>query len=73
MAFRNTWSLVALAVIFIGVMSPLVVKGRLLSEDFAGENNLDTYSSSVYETAKNGVSYWLQQLESGPSPSGPGH
>nr|GFA24668.1 hypothetical protein CTI12_AA222910 [Tanacetum cinerariifolium] len=68
----NTWSLVAFLVILIGAMSSLLVKGRLLSKDFAGQNNLDTYSS-VYEMAKNGVSYWLQKLASGPSPRGPGH
>ncbi|WRX21271.1 hypothetical protein QQP08_013758 [Theobroma cacao] len=45
---------------------------RVLPEDFAEANNLETYSS-VYEKAKLTMSCWLQRLASGPSPRGPGH
>ncbi|KAJ0467394.1 putative PAMP-induced secreted peptide 1 [Helianthus annuus] len=72
MAFKKTCTLWVFLVILIVVISPLVVEGRVLSEDFAGANHLATYST-VYEKAKTGMSFWLQRLESGPSPSGPGH
>ncbi|KAF5767977.1 putative PAMP-induced secreted peptide 1 [Helianthus annuus] len=74
MTFKNACTLLVFLVILIAVISPLVVEveGRVLSEDFAGANHLATYST-VYEKAKTGMSFWLQRLESGPSPSGPGH
>lgn len=73
MAFKNTCgTLLFFLVIMIVVISPLVVEGRVLSEDFAGSNHLATYST-VYEKAKTGMSFWLQRLASGPSPRGPGH
>ncbi|KAJ0467391.1 putative PAMP-induced secreted peptide 1 [Helianthus annuus] len=72
MALKNACTLLVILVIFISVVSPLVVEGRVLSEDFAGANHLATYST-VYEKAKNGMSFWLQRLASGPSPRGPGH
>ena len=72
MAFKKTCTLLAVLVILIAVLSPVVVEGRVLSEDFAGSNHLATYST-VYEKAKTGMSFWLQRLASGPSPKGPGH
>ncbi|KAE8694879.1 hypothetical protein F3Y22_tig00110764pilonHSYRG00020 [Hibiscus syriacus] len=45
---------------------------RVLGEDFARANHLETYSS-VYEKAKFTMSCWVQRLASGPSPRGPGH
>ncbi|KAJ0467392.1 putative PAMP-induced secreted peptide 1 [Helianthus annuus] len=72
MTFKNACTLLVFLVILIAIISPLVVEGRVLSEDFAGANHLATYST-VYEKAKNGMSYWLQRLASGPSPRGPGH
>ncbi|MBA0570406.1 hypothetical protein Golob_004069 [Gossypium lobatum] len=45
---------------------------RVLAEDFAKANHLETYSS-VYEKAKFTMSCWLERLASGPSPRGPGH
>ncbi|CAI9108600.1 OLC1v1008244C1 [Oldenlandia corymbosa var. corymbosa] len=53
-----------------------VEAARMLSsteEDFAGANHLDTFPNSVYEKAKETMSFWLERLASGPSPRGPGH
>lgn len=74
MAFKNSMCMVLVfLVIFIAVMSPVVVEGtRVLHEDVDGANHLATYSMA-YEKAVNGMSIWLQRLESGPSPQGPGH
>ena len=72
MAFKKTCTLLVFVVILIAFMSPLVVEGRVLSEDFAGANHLATYST-VYEKAQITMSSWLQRLASGPSPRGPGH
>ncbi|CAK7322540.1 unnamed protein product [Dovyalis caffra] len=49
-----------------------VQAARMLSEEFASANHLETYSS-VYEKAKNHTASWLGRLASGPSPKGPGH
>ncbi|KAF8014089.1 hypothetical protein BT93_H0049 [Corymbia citriodora subsp. variegata] len=47
---------------------------RVLPEDFARANNLASYSSSLLsERARQSMSRWLQRLDSGPSPQGPGH
>ncbi|PWA55971.1 hypothetical protein CTI12_AA421250 [Artemisia annua] len=72
MTFKKTCTLLVFVVILIAFMSPLVVEGRVLSEDFAGANHLATYST-VYEKAQITMSSWLQRLASGPSPRGPGH
>ncbi|KVI08092.1 hypothetical protein Ccrd_013540 [Cynara cardunculus var. scolymus] len=69
---NKTYTLLVVVIILIAVMSPVVVEGRVLTEDFVRANHLATYST-VYETAKNGMCIWLQQLASGPSPKGPGH
>ncbi|KDP44265.1 hypothetical protein JCGZ_05732 [Jatropha curcas] len=45
---------------------------RVLPEDFASANHLETYSS-VYEKARSTMACWLGKLASGPSPRGPGH
>ncbi|CAK7343174.1 unnamed protein product [Dovyalis caffra] len=45
---------------------------RVLPEEFASSNHLETYSS-VYEKAKSNMACWLGRLASGPSPKGPGH
>lgn len=49
-----------------------VEASRVLTQDFAARNHLQTYASPVYEQAKT-LSFWLQRLASGPSPKGPGH
>ncbi|KAL8246243.1 hypothetical protein R6Q59_007459 [Mikania micrantha] len=72
MAFKNSFTLFVFLVILIVVISPAVVESRVLSQDFAGSNHLVTYATA-YEKAKNGMSFWLQRLASGPSPRGPGH
>ncbi|KAL4291659.1 hypothetical protein GQ457_14G001110 [Hibiscus cannabinus] len=46
-----------------------VEAARVLPEDFAAVNHLDT----VYHKAKFSMSYWLQRLASEHSPQGPGH
>ncbi|XVF29499.1 hypothetical protein REPUB_Repub15cG0126200 [Reevesia pubescens] len=70
---RKLSSLLIILVISLAVMSHVGVEAtRVLPEDFAKANHLDTYSS-VYHKAKFTMSYWLQRLDSGPSPEGPGH
>ncbi|CAB4263789.1 unnamed protein product [Prunus armeniaca] len=65
------------AAIWVG--SAPVEASRVLPEDFAGANHLETFSSSslssssVYEKAKFTMECWLERLASGPSPKGPGH
>lgn len=49
-----------------------VEASRVLPEDFARANHLQTYTT-VYEKAKFTMSCWLGRLASGPSPRGPGH
>ncbi|KAK9138757.1 hypothetical protein Sjap_009351 [Stephania japonica] len=64
---------VAFAAIVIG--NGGVEASRLLPEDFACANHLATYPSvaSAAEKARATLSCWLNKLESGPSPRGPGH
>uniref|UniRef100_A0A2N9ER14 Transmembrane protein n=1 Tax=Fagus sylvatica TaxID=28930 RepID=A0A2N9ER14_FAGSY len=45
---------------------------KVLCEDFASPNHLETYST-VYEKAKYTMAGWLQRLPSGPSNGGSGH
>ncbi|CAN6580518.1 hypothetical protein ACFX13_032686 [Malus domestica] len=77
MTFQKMSSL--LLIIFVLSVAILVSQGpveasRVLSEDFASANHLETYSSpSVYEKAKFTMEFWLERLASGPSPKGPGH
>ncbi|XVF37613.1 hypothetical protein REPUB_Repub20aG0024600 [Reevesia pubescens] len=70
---RKLSTLLIFFVISVAVLSHVGVEAtRVLPEDFAKTDHLDTYSS-VYQKAKFTMSYWLQQLDSGPSPQGPGH
>ncbi|KAL3724331.1 hypothetical protein ACJRO7_029494 [Eucalyptus globulus] len=58
--------------VLLGLQSTEAV--RVLPEDFARANNLASYSSSLLsERARQSMSRWLQRLDSGPSPQGPGH
>ncbi|KAK7404475.1 hypothetical protein VNO78_05393 [Psophocarpus tetragonolobus] len=66
----NLVALVMLVGILIGQSR---VEARVLSHSefaFARANNLQTYTSSVYQQA---MAFWMQRLASGPSPKGPGH
>ncbi|XVE84439.1 hypothetical protein DITRI_Ditri17bG0014300 [Diplodiscus trichospermus] len=70
---RKLSSLLIILVISMAVLSHAGVEAtRVLPEDFAVANHLETYSS-VYQKAKLTLSYWLERLDSGPSPQGPGH
>ncbi|KAB1219430.1 hypothetical protein CJ030_MR3G001087 [Morella rubra] len=73
MYYRKTSTLLIIFFIFVAILSHSGVEAtRVLSDDFASANHLDTYSA-VYEKAKRAVGLWLERLPSGPSPSGPGH
>ncbi|KAE8663085.1 hypothetical protein F3Y22_tig00113123pilonHSYRG00270 [Hibiscus syriacus] len=70
---RKLSTFLIIFVISVAISSHVRVEAtRVLGEDFAEANHLETYSS-VYEKAKFTMSCWLQRLASGPSPRGPGH
>ncbi|KAE8076614.1 hypothetical protein FH972_015251 [Carpinus fangiana] len=73
MNFRKSITLLIILVIFMAIFDHgcRVEASRVLSEDFASSNHLDTYSS-IYEKAKRNMAFWLERLPSGPSPGG-GH
>lgn len=77
MNFQKMSSLFIIFVITVAILGHAPVQAtRLLREDFAAANHLETYSSPsslVYEKAKYTMECWLQRLASGPSPKGPGH
>ncbi|TMW91829.1 hypothetical protein EJD97_013829 [Solanum chilense] len=50
-----------------------VEAARVLSQDFSGEKIHLATLPSIYEKAKNNLSFLLERLPSGPSPKGPGH
>ncbi|KAE8076615.1 hypothetical protein FH972_015252 [Carpinus fangiana] len=69
---RKTITLLIIFVIFAAILNDAMVEAsRVLSEDFAKANHLDTYSS-IYGKAKRSMAYWLERLPTGPSP-GAGH
>ncbi|KAB1199999.1 hypothetical protein CJ030_MR0G008676 [Morella rubra] len=73
MNYRKTSTILIIFVIFVAISNhPDVEATRVLSEDFASTNHLDTYSA-VYEKAKRTVGLWLERLPSGPSPPGAGN
>jgi hypothetical protein len=68
MNFRKTSTLLIIFIISVAIFSHARVEAtRVLAEDFAGANHLETYSS-IYEKAKHSMAYWLERLPSGPSP-----
>ncbi|KAA3482092.1 transmembrane protein [Gossypium australe] len=70
---RKLNTLLIIFVISMAILSHVGVEAtRVITEDFAKANHLETYSS-VYEKAKFTMSCWLERLASGPSPRGPGH
>ncbi|KAE8076594.1 hypothetical protein FH972_015231 [Carpinus fangiana] len=72
MSFRKTSTLLVILFISVAILSHVRVEAtRVLSEDFASADHLETYSS-IYERAKHSMAYWLERLPSGPSP-GDGH
>ncbi|KAF3451023.1 hypothetical protein FNV43_RR07112 [Rhamnella rubrinervis] len=72
---RMNFVVLIIFVISVAVLSQAGVEAtRVLPEDFARANHLETYSTStVYEKAKYTMSCWFERLASGPSPRGPGH
>ncbi|GMI92997.1 Precursor of PAMP-induced peptide 1 [Hibiscus trionum] len=66
---RKLSAVLIIFVISVVVLSHVGVEAaRVLPEDFAHVNHLDTYHRVKFT-----MSYWLQRLASGPSPQGPGH
>ncbi|OAY37775.1 hypothetical protein MANES_11G128100v8 [Manihot esculenta] len=73
MSFSKATIVLAIFLILVGVFGQVKVEAtRVLPEDFAAANHLESYSS-VYEKAKSAMGCWLERLASGPSPKGPGH
>ncbi|KAF2318937.1 hypothetical protein GH714_011868 [Hevea brasiliensis] len=73
MSFSKSTTVLAIFFILVAVLCQVSVEAtRVLPEDFATANHLETYSS-VYYKAKNTMACWLERLSSGPSPRGPGH
>ena len=74
MSFTRATTVLVILFISVAILSQVRVEAaRVLADDFAGANHLETYSSSVYEKAKSTMACWLERLASGPSPRGPGH
>ncbi|KAF8014088.1 hypothetical protein BT93_H0048 [Corymbia citriodora subsp. variegata] len=67
--------IVLVLIIFMVLLSLRCTEAtRVLPEDFARANNLASYSSSTLSRqARQSMARWLQRLDSGPSPQGPGH
>ncbi|KAK3414464.1 hypothetical protein EUGRSUZ_H00330 [Eucalyptus grandis] len=67
--------IVLVLIVFVALLGLQCTEAmRVLPEDFARANNLASYSSSVLsEQARQSMARWLQRLDSGPSPKGPGH
>ncbi|KAB1219433.1 hypothetical protein CJ030_MR3G001083 [Morella rubra] len=73
MSFRKASNLLIIFFISVAILSHAGIEAtRVLSEDFAGANHLEKYSS-IYKEAKHSMAYWLERLPSGPSPRGAGH
>ncbi|KDP44271.1 hypothetical protein JCGZ_05738 [Jatropha curcas] len=73
MSFKKATLLLVIFLIYMAFISQVQVEAtRVLPEDFASANHLETYSS-VYEKARSTMACWLGKLASGPSPRGPGH
>ncbi|KAG6668857.1 hypothetical protein CIPAW_01G201300 [Carya illinoinensis] len=63
---------VMISVAILSLAGGGVEASRVLPEDFASANHLNT-PSSIYEKAKHTMAYWFERLLSRPSPSGPAH
>ncbi|GMN36226.1 hypothetical protein TIFTF001_005843 [Ficus carica] len=70
---KSTLLMVVFVVTLVLLSRAGVEASRVMPEDFARANHIQTYSSSVYEKARFTMSCWLERLASGPSPRGPGH
>ncbi|KAG2718747.1 hypothetical protein I3760_03G234700 [Carya illinoinensis] len=73
--FKASTLLIIFVMISVAILSLAgdgVEVSRVLPEDFASANHLNT-PSSIYEKAKHNMAYWFERLLSGPSPSGPAH
>ena len=68
--------LVVLAIILtVSILSSsgvAVEAARVRPEEFSGHGG-DSHSSMMFDKAKFVMASWFQRLDSGPSPSGPGH
>jgi hypothetical protein len=72
MNIRKAITLLIVFVIFVAILNDARVEAsRVLSDNFASANHLDTYST-FYDKAKSNMAYWLERLPSGQSP-GAGH
>ncbi|KAK9141250.1 hypothetical protein Scep_010931 [Stephania cephalantha] len=74
MNMRRACSFLLVFVVFAAILvgNGGVEASRVMPEDFACANHLATYPSAG-EKARATLSCWLNKLESGPSPRGPGH
>lgn len=71
---NTTLIIIIISVVTLMMSNNGVEASRVLSQDFAGANHLEKYTSSIiYERAKNTMACWLERLASGPSPRGRGH
>ncbi|KDO45790.1 hypothetical protein CISIN_1g044990mg, partial [Citrus sinensis] len=73
---RKVSTLLIIFVISVAILSRAGVEAtRVLPEDFAKANHLETFTPppSVYEKARYTMAFWLERLASGPSPRGRGH
>ncbi|KAB1219429.1 hypothetical protein CJ030_MR3G001088 [Morella rubra] len=71
--FQKASTLLIIFFISVAILSHVGIEAtRVLSQDFAGSNHVEKYSS-IYKEAKHTIAYWLERLPSGPSPRGAGH
>ncbi|EEF26615.1 conserved hypothetical protein [Ricinus communis] len=71
MSLSRTATLLVVLFISVAILSQVRVEAiRVLADDFASANHLESYSS-VYDKAKSTMACWLERLASGPSPKGP--
>ncbi|KAK9725152.1 hypothetical protein RND81_05G125600 [Saponaria officinalis] len=68
---RRISVLILFITLFSSYMAISIGATRILMEDF--DNNSGHEYQPLYETAKDTVARWLQQLASGPSGGGGGH
>ena len=77
MKFQKIAALLIICVVFGIVFSHIgtVDAARMLSETLRDDHDVDCIDSySIdHHKAKDSVKCWLENLESGPSPKGPGH
>uniref|UniRef100_A0A803KTI2 Uncharacterized protein n=1 Tax=Chenopodium quinoa TaxID=63459 RepID=A0A803KTI2_CHEQI len=64
---------ITMAVFLVLSMLCSVGEARPIMDDYGSNNGVSVYHSTVYESAKSKLAFWLQKLASGPSDGGAGH